>query len=186
MSFQSGHSNAISQGRHASCNSEAVKSASCSPSGMRDTFPFVKPKPEPVPIGYRVIKLLSVLPDDWATTLNLDASYRFCYERIPIKDFRLQCPLPSCAKVIYGYELRKHLKVNHPGFSQGAKYRKVVCPECRTGEMEFGLFMGHVLRTHCGVSSRLCAYCGTEFTPEDDLTRHYIDSCRGLSPYRRQ
>ncbi|PBK82423.1 hypothetical protein ARMGADRAFT_1090282 [Armillaria gallica] len=191
MSFQSDHSNAY----HFSCiqhrsrlayfndAGRAVTSASSSPSGVRDAFTFMRPKP--VPVGYRVAKLLSVLPDDWATTLTLDASYRFCYERRPTKDFQLRCPLPPCTKAIYGYEIRKHLKVNHPGFSQDGKYRKVACPECTMDDMEVGTYVDHVLRTHCGVSTRRCAYCDTEFTPKDDMTRHYIDSCPGLTPYRR-
>lgn len=187
MSFQSDHSSvySIAQGCHNSnTGGGVVTSFSSSPSEIRDPFTFVKPKP--VPVGYRVAKLLSVLPDDWATSLTLDASYRFCYERKPTKDFLLQCPLPPCAKTVYGYEFRTHLKVNHPGFSQDDKCRKVACPECTTGEIKVGSYVDHVLRTHCGVSTRRCAYCDIEIAPEDDLTRHYIDSCKGLTAYRRQ
>ncbi|KAK0190067.1 hypothetical protein F5146DRAFT_1002237 [Armillaria mellea] len=165
MSFQSDHSSVIAQGCH---NSNTG-------GGVVTSFR---------PVGYRVAKLLSVLPDDWATSLTLDASYRFCYERKPTKDFLLQCPLPPCAKAVYGYEFRKHLKVNHPGFSQDGKCHKVACPDCTTGEIKVGSYVDHVLRTHCGVSARRCAYCDIEVAPEDDLTRHYIDSCKGLTAYR--
>lgn len=115
--------------------------------------------------------------------LTLDASYNFCYELKPTKDFRLECPLSRCSKVIQGYEILKHLKVDHPGFYQDDRYLKVACHECKTMEMEVRYYVNHVLETHCNVSA-CCAYCGLQLI-RDSMIQHHIAFCDVLIPYRR-
>ncbi|KAK0231856.1 hypothetical protein EDD85DRAFT_117727 [Armillaria nabsnona] len=156
----------------------ALSSARCNSTSL------VNPLPLPVPDGYRVVRLHSNFSDDWSRLLTLDASYNFCYERKPTKDFRLECPLHRCSKVIQGYEILKHLKVYHPGFYQDDRYFKVICIECKMEEMEVRYYANHVLEAHCNVSA-CCAYCGLQLIRGDSMMLHHIASCDALIPYRR-
>ncbi|PBK81813.1 hypothetical protein ARMGADRAFT_770645 [Armillaria gallica] len=175
----------ITQDRYTSSEDEGL---SCQHVRKWNTFYYPStgpktPSPLPIPDGYRVIARSSKLSGDWSRQLTLDGSYNFYYERKPTRDFRLKCPLPCCAKVIQGCEIRKHLKDDHPGFSQDGRYRKVACIECDTMEMEVRCYANHVLETHCDVSAR-CAYCGNQLTRGESVTHHHIVICEALIPYR--
>ncbi|KAK0231853.1 hypothetical protein EDD85DRAFT_117694 [Armillaria nabsnona] len=143
------------------------------------------PTPLPVPDGYRVVKIDLKFLEDWLRKLTLDVSCNFCYEPKPTKDFRLECPLPRCAKVIQGCAIREHLTADHVGFSRDGRYGKVACIECKTEEMEVRYFVDHVFETHCDVSTRCCAYCGEQLARgSNSVTQHHITSCGVLIPYR--